>query len=172
MADHEAPYAAFVDTGDWAICSASPELFFRLEGDLIESRPMKGTAARGLWPSDDRRKAADLRASEKDQAENVMIVDMVRNDLGRIAVTGTVHVPQLFTVEQYPTRLADDLHRAGANPGAPGADIPGAVPARIDHRCAEASRHGDHLGSRDALPAASTPARSASWLPAGARSST
>jgi para-aminobenzoate synthetase/4-amino-4-deoxychorismate lyase len=103
MADHEMPYAAYVDTGEWAICSASPELFFRLEGDLIESRPMKGTAARGLWPADDLRKAADLRASAKDQAENVMIVDMVRNDLGRVAMTGSVHVPQLFTVEKYPT---------------------------------------------------------------------
>lgn len=103
MANHEAPYAAFVDTDAWTICSASPEIFFRLEGDVIESRPMKGTAARGLWPSDDRRKAADLRASKKDQAENLMIVDMVRNDLGRIAVTGTVHVPHLFTVEKYPS---------------------------------------------------------------------
>ncbi len=103
MADHEVPYAAYVDTGEWAICSASPELFFRLEGDLIESRPMKGTAARGLWPSDDRRRAADLAASAKDQAENVMILDMVRNDLGRVAMTGTVHVPEVFTVEKYPT---------------------------------------------------------------------
>lgn len=103
MADHEMPYAAFVDTGTWAICSASPELFFRLEGDVIESRPMKGTAARGLWPADDRQKAADLRSSEKERAENVMIVDMVRNDLGRVSVTGTVQVPHLFTLEQYPT---------------------------------------------------------------------
>lgn len=103
MADHEMPYAAFVDTGEWAVCSASPELFFRLEGDAIESRPMKGTAARGLWSADDRRKAADLRSSEKERAENVMIVDMVRNDLGRIALTGTVRVPHLFTLEQYPT---------------------------------------------------------------------
>ena len=103
MADHETPYAAFVDTGEWAVCSTSPELFFRLEGDHIESHPMKGTAARGLWFADDCRKAADLRASEKDRAENVMIVDMVRNDLGRVAQAGSVHVPTLFAVEQYPT---------------------------------------------------------------------
>ncbi len=103
MADHEMPYAAYVDIGAWSICSASPELFFRLDGERIDSRPMKGTAARGLWAEDDRRKAAELRASRKDQAENVMIVDMVRNDLGRVAATGTVHVPQLFTVERYPT---------------------------------------------------------------------
>ena len=101
--NQEAPYAAFVDAGDWAICSVSPELFFRLAADVIESRPMKGTAARGLWPADDRRKAADLRASEKERAENLMIVDMVRNDLGRVAAIGTVHVPELFSVERYPT---------------------------------------------------------------------
>jgi len=103
MADHEAPYAAYVDTGEWTALSASPELFFRLDGDRIESRPMKGTAARGLWYEDDRGKAEDLRSSEKDRAENVMIADMVRNDLGRIAVFGSVHVPSLFSVEQYPT---------------------------------------------------------------------
>lgn len=103
MADHQTPCAAFVDTGEWALCSASPELFFRLEGDRIESRPMKGTAARGLWPADDGRKAAELRASEKERAENVMIVDMVRNDLGRIAEAGTVEVPHLFSIERYPT---------------------------------------------------------------------
>lgn len=98
-----APYAAFVDIGDWAICSASPELFFRLEGDRIASRPMKGTAARGLWWEDDQRQAEGLRASAKERAENVMIVDMVRNDLGRIATTGSVQVPTLFDLERYPT---------------------------------------------------------------------
>lgn len=102
-ADHEAPYAAFVDTGEWAACSASPELFFRLDGDQIESCPMKGTAARGLWYEDDCRKAKTLQASEKERAENVMITDMVRNDLGRVAESGSVHVPALFSVEKYPT---------------------------------------------------------------------
>ncbi|MEI8244082.1 MAG: aminodeoxychorismate synthase component I, partial [bacterium] len=97
------PYAAFVDTGAWAVCSASPELFLRLDGEQIESRPMKGTAARGLWAEDDQARAAALRASVKDQAENVMIVDMVRNDLGRIAEAGSVQAPSLFDVEQYPT---------------------------------------------------------------------
>src|SRR5262249_3603636 len=74
-----------------------------LDGELIESRPMKGTAARGLWADDDRRRAEALRASEKERAENLMIVDMVRNDLGRIARTGTVRVAELFAVERYPT---------------------------------------------------------------------
>ena len=98
-----APYAAFVDTGEWVIISASPELFFRLDGDQIESIPMKGTAARGLWFDDDQQKAMALRSSEKERAENVMIVDMVRNDLGRIALTGSVQASSLFSVEKYPT---------------------------------------------------------------------
>jgi len=101
--DEEPPLAAFVDTGDWAVCSASPELFMRLDGERIESRPMKGTAARGLWFDDDQGKRATLRSSEKERAENVMIVDMVRNDLGRVALCGSVHVSSLFEVERYPT---------------------------------------------------------------------
>jgi para-aminobenzoate synthetase / 4-amino-4-deoxychorismate lyase len=103
MAGHEMPYAAFIDTGEWAVCSASPELFFRLDGDRIESRPMKGTAPRGLWFADDCRRGAGLRASAKDRAENVMIVDMVRNDIGRVADAGSVQVPALFEAERYPT---------------------------------------------------------------------
>ncbi|MEI6211339.1 MAG: aminodeoxychorismate synthase component I [bacterium] len=99
----DTPYAAFVDTGTWAVCSASPELFLRLDGEQIESRPMKGTAARGLWPEADQAQAAALQVSTKDRAENVMIVDMVRNDLGRIAEAGSVQVSSLFDVEQHPT---------------------------------------------------------------------
>jgi para-aminobenzoate synthetase/4-amino-4-deoxychorismate lyase len=101
MAATEPPHAAYIDTGRWAICSASPELFYRQEGDLVVSRPMKGTADRGLWPDDDVRRARELRGSEKNRAENLMIVDMVRNDLGRIARIGTVTVPHLFTTERH-----------------------------------------------------------------------
>lgn len=95
--------AAFLDTGDWTIASASPELFFRLQGRQIHSRPMKGTAARGLGSADDLRQAAWLRSSEKNRAENVMIVDMVRNDVGRIAALGSVEVERLFDMEKYPS---------------------------------------------------------------------
>ena len=101
--DGEAPFAGFVDTGEWAICSASPELFLRQDGRQIESRPMKGTAARGLWFEDDLAKSETLICSEKERAENVMIVDMVRNDLGRVALSGSVQTPSLFKVEKYPT---------------------------------------------------------------------
>jgi len=98
-------YAAYVDTGDWVLCSASPELFFRLSGRDIISRPMKGTRPRGRWPEEDVAHARELQQSAKDRAENVMIVDMVRNDLGRIAEAGTVEVAKLFDVERYPTVL-------------------------------------------------------------------
>lgn len=98
-----ASHCAYVDLGDRAVCSASPELFFRKEGRRVISRPMKGTAARHPDPEWDRIAALALSESEKDRAENTMIVDMVRNDLGRIANVGTVKVPELLTVEQYPT---------------------------------------------------------------------
>jgi len=96
-------YAAFIDAGRYAVLSASPELCFRLEDDLLTCRPMKGTAPRGMTLVEDRLQAAGLRASEKERAENVMIVDMVRNDLGRIARVGTVRVPRLWETERYPT---------------------------------------------------------------------
>jgi para-aminobenzoate synthetase/4-amino-4-deoxychorismate lyase len=101
--DAAAHYSAFIDTGSLAICSVSPELFFRLDGRKLESLPMKGTAPRALTPSADRAEAARLRYSEKETAENVMIVDMIRNDMGRIADTGTVTAPLLFQIERYPT---------------------------------------------------------------------
>jgi para-aminobenzoate synthetase/4-amino-4-deoxychorismate lyase len=96
-------YSAFIRTGDLVICSASPELFFRREGRRLIARPMKGTAPRGRTPEDDRTRRDRLRGSAKERAENVMIVDMMRNDVGRVAAVGTVSVPQLFTVERYPT---------------------------------------------------------------------
>lgn len=99
----KAPYAAYVNTGRFVLCSASPELFFYTNGEHIESRPMKGTAPRGLTLQEDNDQAEWLRHSKKNQAENIMIVDMVRNDIGRIAVTGSVRVPDLLAVEKYPT---------------------------------------------------------------------
>lgn len=95
--------AAWVEAGRWAIASASPELFFRRTGDRIESRPMKGTAARGRPGKRDRDQLLNLLASAKERAENLMIVDMVRNDLSRIAEPGTVGVTGLFVPEAYPT---------------------------------------------------------------------
>lgn len=98
-----ATYGACVSTALWTLYSASPELFFSLNGAHLESRPMKGTAPRGLTLEQDRSNAAALQLSEKNRAENLMIVDMVRNDLGRVAKPGSVTVPSLFSLEKYPT---------------------------------------------------------------------
>ncbi|MEL0084101.1 MAG: aminodeoxychorismate synthase component I, partial [Gammaproteobacteria bacterium] len=96
-------YAAYLLEEHRAICSVSPELFFALQGEHIRCKPMKGTARRGRTFVEDQLAAAALSASVKDQAENLMIVDMVRNDLGRVARTGSVVVDRLFELEKYPT---------------------------------------------------------------------
>ncbi len=96
-------YGAYLDLGDWVVCSASPELFFLQEGDRVQCQPMKGTAARGMTLAGDQERAEALRGSQKERAENLMIVDMVRNDLGRIAEIGSVQVPELFRLEKYRT---------------------------------------------------------------------
>jgi len=101
--DQKADYAAFVDTGDFSICSASPELFFSLKEGQIQARPMKGTARRGRTFSEDWKAAETLRESEKDRAENIMIVDMIRNDIGRVAEPGSVETVSTYDVEKYPT---------------------------------------------------------------------
>ncbi len=103
LAQNQNNHAAYVDTGRYVICSASPELFFQLDGDTIACRPMKGTIGRGRTTEEDNERSEWLRNSEKNRAENVMIVDMIRNDLGRIAKTGSVRVPHLFQTERYPT---------------------------------------------------------------------
>lgn len=102
-AAQQCAYAAYVDTGRFVLCSASPEMFFTQDGDILRSRPMKGTRPRGMALADDLAQRDDLLAAEKDRAENVMIVDMVRNDLGRIAEPGSVAVEELFVAEPYPT---------------------------------------------------------------------
>ncbi len=98
-----APYCALLETGEQTITSFSPELFFQVTQDKILVRPMKGTAARGRTLADDELAARLLHESVKDRAENLMIVDLMRNDLGRISRPGTVHVTKMFTVEPYPT---------------------------------------------------------------------
>ncbi len=96
-------YAAFIESDDFVICSASPELFFTYDRGTVTSKPMKGTASRGFTYEEDIKKAEWLHHSEKNRAENVMIVDMIRNDLGKISEPGTVNVSSLFEVEKYPT---------------------------------------------------------------------
>ena len=112
-------YAAMIDLGDRQVLSVSPELFLSLDARVVTARPMKGTAPRGRWPAEDQGMAEALQMSEKERAGNVMIVDLVRNDLGRVAEFGSVHVPGLFETERHPTvwqltstvesRLRDDV---------------------------------------------------------------
>ncbi|OJY26738.1 MAG: aminodeoxychorismate synthase, component I [Myxococcales bacterium 68-20] len=99
-----APFAAFLDLPEGTIVSSSPERFLSLDAHgIAESRPIKGTRPRGATPEDDARLARELVSSEKDRAENAMIVDLVRNDLGRVCRYGTVEAPDLFAVEPYAT---------------------------------------------------------------------
>jgi para-aminobenzoate synthetase/4-amino-4-deoxychorismate lyase len=96
-------YGALIDTGRFVVASASPELFFEWRHGRLRSKPMKGTAPRGRVLAEDDERRRGLESSEKDQAENLMIVDMVRNDVGRVAQLGSVGVPALFTTEKYDT---------------------------------------------------------------------
>jgi para-aminobenzoate synthetase/4-amino-4-deoxychorismate lyase len=96
-------YMAYIDTSNERILSLSPELFFAINGKRITARPMKGTISRGKYLDDDAVQEGRLRNSQKDKAENVMIVDLLRNDLGRVAEKGTVDVKELFSIEKYRT---------------------------------------------------------------------
>lgn len=99
----EAPQGAYIETDEFVIASGSPELFFHLDNQRLISRPMKGTAQRGVNDEADKQQQTWLADSKKNQAENLMITDMVRNDLGRVAKPGSVKVSELFALERYPT---------------------------------------------------------------------
>jgi para-aminobenzoate synthetase component 1 len=104
LARQKVGHGGYLDLGGPVLVSRSPELFLKLDADgRIETRPMKGTAPRGQDPVEDAELAEGLRQSEKDRAENLMIVDLLRNDIARIARVGSVRVPELFHVETYPT---------------------------------------------------------------------
>jgi para-aminobenzoate synthetase/4-amino-4-deoxychorismate lyase len=98
-------YSAFINTAGHHILSLSPELFFRIESGHITTRPMKGTMPRGLDPTEDAQQAIKLQSDPKNRSEHVMIVDLLRNDLGRICTMGSVHANDLFSVERYETLL-------------------------------------------------------------------
>lgn len=102
-ARHPVAHAAYIEDGHRTVLSFSPELFVRRDGDRLTVRPMKGTAPRHADPIEDERLGRELHASIKNRAENLMIVDLLRNDLGRLARPGSVQVPTLFTLERYPT---------------------------------------------------------------------
>ena len=98
-------YSAYLNLGRHHILSASPELFFQLKDGVLTTKPMKGTWPRGRWLAEDDVHINALQQSEKNRAENVMIVDLLRNDLGRVSKPGSVRVPRLWDVERYETVL-------------------------------------------------------------------
>jgi len=100
--NNPAPYSAFIDGGDHHVVSCSPELFLLNQGSMVLTRPIKGTRPRSEVAPEDMRFRDELIASEKDAAEHVMIVDLERNDLGRVCEHGTVHVPEMRVVESFP----------------------------------------------------------------------
>lgn len=106
-------YAAFINVGKGVVVSGSPELFLRLNEKKITSKPMKGTRSRSQEAGADRRLRCELKTSKKDQAENVMIVDLMRNDLGRFCAYGSIRVPNLYVVEAYDTVYQMVSHVSG-----------------------------------------------------------
>jgi para-aminobenzoate synthetase component 1 len=156
-----APFAAYVNAPGLQVLSASPERFLALDREgRIETRPIKGTRRRGADPAEDARFVAELRGSEKDRAENLMIVDLLRNDLSRVAAIGSVRVPELFTLETFarvhhlvsavegrlaPGRTALDLLAAAF----PGGSVTGAPKIRaleVIHEL-EPARRGPYCGA-------------------------
>ena len=138
---NQAPFSAFIRTEHGAILSLSPERFLQVNNGMIETKPIKGTRPRYADEAQDIASALELSHAEKDQAENLMIVDLLRNDVGRVAKPGSVHVPKLFDIESFPAvhhlvstiraELADgyqlvDLLRASF----PGGSITGAPKVR------------------------------------------
>ncbi len=117
-------FCAWLDLGGHRVLSLSPELFFRIDGRTIATRPMKGTAHRGATPEEDEALGAALARCPKNRAENVMIVDLLRSDLGRVAETGSVEASRLFHVERYPTvfQMTSEV-RARLEPGLGLADV-------------------------------------------------
>ena len=161
----ETAHACHLWHGSTHVVSVSPERFFHIDGDRIVTRPMKGTRRRGRWPEEDGVRHEELRLSDKDRAENVMIVDLMRNDLGRLAEFGSVAVDELFAIERYPTvwqmtsevsaRLRDDvglldvfaaLFPCGSVTGAPKARSMEII-AEIEEEC-----RGAYCGAVGVLP--------------------
>lgn len=100
---NSAPFSCYIKTPEAAVLSSSPERFLKLQGDLVETKPIKGTRPRKAGEAEDLEQISQLKSSKKDRAENVMIVDLLRNDIGKTCKKGSVKVPSLFDIESYAT---------------------------------------------------------------------
>ncbi len=155
-----APFAAFLEMGEFAIASSSPERFLKLADGMVEARPIKGTRPRGANPEQDSALARELMASEKDRAENVMIVDLLRNDLSRVCEDNSVDVPSLCALESFASvhhlvSIVTGVLRSGLGPvdvlraAFPGGSITGAPKIRAMQVIAQTEPHirGPYCGS-------------------------
>jgi para-aminobenzoate synthetase component 1 len=155
-----ATFAGYLDIGDFAVASASPEQFLRVSNGEVSTRPIKGTRPRGTTSAADQRQIQDLLASAKDRAENVMIVDLLRNDLGRVCRYGSVQASQVCGIESYPFvhHLVSEVRgrlRTGLGPidllraAFPGGSVTGAPKIRAMEIIAELepSARGPYCGS-------------------------
>lgn len=154
------PFSAFMDLGDTQVLSLSPERFLRVDNGRMETKPIKGTRPRSSLPERDNALKLELQHSEKDRAENVMIVDLLRNDLGRSAVAGSVQVPKLFDIESFANvhqmvstvtaqLRADETALSALLKAFPGGSITGAPKRRAMEIIAELEPHrrGPYCGS-------------------------
>lgn len=149
-------FCAYLNCGDHQILSVSPERFLKISGNQVETKPIKGTRPRGKTKIDDQILALELQMSEKDQAENIMIVDMLRNDLGRLCTAGSISVPYLCALESYHNvhHLVSTIHGtlpADCHPlqllksSFPGASITGAPKKRVMEIIEQLETHQRHI---------------------------
>ncbi|WP_420869798.1 anthranilate synthase component I family protein [Cohnella ginsengisoli] len=144
------PYMGLLRLPGFSLVSASPELLVKRQGERVGMRPIAGTRRRGRTPEEDAAMADELLSSVKERAEHIMLVDLARNDLGRVSAYGSVHVPELLTIERY----SHVMHLVSQVEGriAPGKDsldvLAASFPGGHDHRRAQDPHDGDHRGAR------------------------
>ena len=145
------PYLYYIAFDDFALCGSSPEPLVTVQGDRVETRPIAGTRRRGASPAEDRRLIEDLRADEKERAEHVMLVDLGRNDLGRVCVPGTVKVDEFMEMELYShvIHMVSSVSGTLARGQRSRRRAQGGLPRRHRERRPQGPRHADRRRARD-----------------------